>query len=315
MLFRIKPIYTGKNFCYSMGKDKKEAQNSEVICLKTGLVLEGGAMRGMFTAGVLDVLMEQGIEVDGIIGVSAGAAFGCNYKSCQKGRAIRYNMRYCDDKRYSGIGCLIKTGNLFGAEFCYGEIPEKLDIFDTETFRSSPMEFYVVATDVETGEPVYHRCPKGDQEDMDWIRASASMPGVSRPVELCGKKLLDGGIVDPIPLKFFEELGYDRIIVVLTQPRDFIKPKTKALPAMKWLLRDYPAVYKAMEQRHHVYNRETAYVRTRENQQKILVIRPEENLPIQRVEHDPNRLKAVYQIGKQVATAEMDQIRRFLQNK
>lgn len=280
--------------------------------MKTGLVLEGGAMRGMFTAGVLDVLMEQGIEVDGVIGVSAGAAFGCNYKSRQKGRALRYNMRYCDDKRYCGIECLIKTGNLFGAEFCYGEIPEKLDIFDTETFKNTPMEFYVVATDVETGEPVYHRCQMGHQEDMDWIRASASMPGVSKPVELDGKKLLDGGIVDPIPLKFFENLGYDRIVVVLTQPRDFMKHKTKALPAMKWLLKEQPAVYRAMEVRHHVYNQETAYVRTKENRGEILVIRPEEKLPIHRVEHDPNRLKAVYQIGKQVAENRMAQVRSFL---
>lgn len=281
--------------------------------MKTGLVLEGGAMRGMFTAGVLDVIMEQGIEVDGIIGVSAGAAFGCNYKSRQKGRALRYNMRYCDDKRYCGIGSLIKTGNLFGAEFCYGEIPEKLDIFDTETFAANPMEFYVVATDVETGEPVYHRCQRGDQEDMDWIRASASMPGVSKPVELEGKKLLDGGIVDPIPLKFFQQLGYERIVVVLTQPRDFIKPRASALPAMKWLLRDFPAVYRAMEQRHHVYNRETAYVRTREKRGEILVIRPEKKLPIHRVEHDPNRLKAVYEIGKSVAQGKIMDIRAFLQ--
>lgn len=281
--------------------------------MKTGLVLEGGAMRGMFTTGVLDVLMEHHIRVDGVVGVSAGAAFGCNYKSGQKGRVLRYNMRYCDDPRYCGIRSLIKTGNLFGADFCYQEIPEKYDIFDTVAFQNDPMEFYVVATDACTGEAVYHRCLDGGQEDLAWIRASASMPGVSKPVEIGTKKLLDGGIVDPIPLKFFEELGYDRIVVVLTQPRNFIKPKTKLLPAMKWLLREYPVVYQAMEQRHHVYNQETAYVRSRENQGEILVIRPKEKLPIHRVEHEPNRLKAVYEIGRQIAGAQLDEICGFLQ--
>lgn len=280
--------------------------------MKTGLVLEGGAMRGMFTAGVLDVLMEQGISVDGIIGVSAGAAFGCNYKSGQRGRALRYNMRFCDDKRYCGLYSLLKTGDLFGADFCYGEIPEKLDVFDREAFRNSPVEFYVVATDAKTGEPVYHLCRDGGKRDMDYIRASASMPGVSKPVQMDGMELLDGGIVDPIPLKYFEQLGYDRIIVVLTQPRDFIKPKTGALPAMRWLLRKYPAVYAAMERRHHVYNHETAYVRKRENQGEILVIRPEEKLPIHRVEQDPNRLKRVYRLGRQVTEGQLDEIRAFL---
>ena len=280
--------------------------------MKTGLVLEGGAMRGMFTSGILDVLMEENIQVDGIVGVSAGAAFGCNYKSGQKGRALRYNMKYCSDPRYCGIRSFLKTGDLFGADFCYKEIPQKLDLFDNEAFEASPVEFYVVCTDAETGEAAYHQCLSGEGEDLEWLRASASMPGVSRVVEVGGRKLLDGGIVDAIPLKFFESLGYDRIIVILTRPRDYLKEEIKARPLMKGLLRKYPKVYDAMKQRHHVYNQQTAYVRGKENKGEILVLRPREALPIGRITREPEKLKQVYEIGQAEAKARLDEIRRFL---
>lgn len=280
--------------------------------MKTGLVLEGGAMRGMFTAGVLDVLMEEKITVDGMVGVSAGACCGCNYKSWQPGRMIRYNMEYCNDPRYCGIRSLIKTGDLFGAEFCYHEIPEKLDVFDTKVFGENPMDFYVVCTDVATGKPVYHRCETGTGEDLQWIRASASMPGVSRVVEIGQQGLLDGGIVDAIPLKFFEDMGYDRNVVILTRPRDYLKEETKALPAMKLLLKKYPAVYEAMKERHHVYNRQTAYVRKRKHENKVLVIRPDGPLPIGRVEHDPQKLLKVYEIGQKTARAMLPEIKAYL---
>ena len=129
--------------------------------MKTGLVLEGGAMRGMFTAGVLDVLMEHGITVDGAIGVSAGAVFGCNYKSHQIGRTIRYSTEYCKDKRYASFGNLLRTGNLYSEQFCYHTVPEKLDPFDAKTFREDPMDFFLVCTDVRTGDPIYHKCRTG----------------------------------------------------------------------------------------------------------------------------------------------------------
>ena len=194
--------------------------------MKTGLVLEGGAMRGMFTAGVLDVLMEAGVAVDGAVGVSAGAAFGCNYKSRQIGRAIRYNMTYCRDPRYCSLRSLVRTGDLYGVDFCYRVIPMELDPFDVETFARNPMPFYAVCTDLRTGKPVYHLLQNGGEEDMAWIRASASMPMVSRIVRLDGHELLDGGIADSIPLRFFESIGYERNIVVLTQPQGFIKKRT-----------------------------------------------------------------------------------------
>ena len=165
--------------------------------LRTGLVLEGGAMRGIFTAGVLDVLMEGRVAVDGIVGVSAGACFGCNVKSGQIGRAIRYNRRYCADWRYWSLWSLIWTGDLFGADFCYHRLPNELDPFDWDAFAANPMPFHVVCTDVRTGRPVYHDCVETGDVCLEWVRASASMPIVSRIVELDGGKYLDGAVTDP----------------------------------------------------------------------------------------------------------------------
>ena len=279
---------------------------------KRGLALEGGAMRGLFTAGVLDVLMENGIEFQGVIGVSAGAAFGCNYKSCQIGRAIRYNTDYCRDKRYCSFWSLLKTGDLYGADFCYREIPEKLDIFDTETFRNNPVEFYVTVTDVESGRPLYYRCDKADSRDLELIRASASMPLVSRIVEVDGKKLLDGGVSDSIPLRFFEEKGFDRNLVILTQPSNYVKNKNSAIPLAKIMLRKYPKLIEAMKNRHIIYNETLEYIKSKEKMGEVFVIRPEKELPIKRVEKNPDVLWEVYHTGRSVASKHLDEIRLFL---
>lgn len=281
--------------------------------MKTGLVLEGGAMRGMFTAGVLDVLMEQNIEVDGVIGVSAGATFGCNYKSKQIGRTIRYNMKYCNDPRYCSFRSLLKTGDLFGAEFCYHTLPEQLDLFDNETYEASPVEFYMVTTDVNTGEPVYYKCDKFDHEGLEWVRASASMPLVSRIVEVSGKKMLDGGISDSVPLKFFQSIGYDKNLVILTQPRYYVKKENKLLPLMKLKLKQYPKLLETMKQRHITYNDTLEYIRKEEQNGTCFVLSPKEKLPIGRIEHHPERLKAVYDIGRETALEHLDEIKNFFQ--
>ena len=161
--------------------------------MKTGLIMEGGAMRGMFTAGVLDVLMENGLVTDGAIGVSAGAVFGCNYKSHQIGRVIRYNTEYCNDKRYASFKNLVKTGNLYSEQFCYHEVPEKLDPFDEAAFAASPMDFFVVCTDVKTGEPIYHKCRKGDAEDVRLdgslgFHAAGGQDRQDRPLRPAGRR-------------------------------------------------------------------------------------------------------------------------------
>ena len=279
--------------------------------MKKGLVLEGGAMRGMFTAGVIDVMLENNIEPDGIVGVSAGAAFGCNYKSKQIGRTIRYNVKYARDKRYCSLYSLITTGDLYGKDFCYYQIPNKLDPFDNETFNNNPMEFYVVATDVMTGKPVYKKIEKCDDKYLDWFRASASMPLVSTIVEIDGLKLLDGGIADSIPLKFMEESGYDKNIVILTQTSDYKKKKNRLLPLMKLLMKKYPGVVKAMSNRHNEYNKMVDYVRKKEEKGEILVIRPKEKLPIGRIEKDGEKLKKVYELGRKAAIEKLDEIKKF----
>lgn len=269
-------------------------------------------MRGMFTAGVLDVMMENGIEYDGIIGVSAGAAFGCNYKSKQIGRAIRYNMQFCRDKRFSGIKSLLKTGNIFNTEFAYGEVPLKYDVFDFDTYESNPMDFYVVCTDIETGQPVYHNYGGRDDHCFDWIRASASMPLVSQIVEIEGRKLLDGGIADSIPVKYFESIGYDRNVAVLTQPANYRKQKNRLMPLVRQIYRQYPKLVETMASRHLVYNETLTYIEAQEKQGKLFVIRPKETLRIGKVEKNPDKLKEIYDLGRETAAAQMAELKAYL---
>lgn len=283
--------------------------------MKTGLVMEGGAMRGMFTAGVNDIMMEHNILFDGAIGVSAGATFGCNYISHQPGRAIRYNIQYCNDKRYCSVRSLLKTGNMFGAQFCYYEIPEKLDLFDVDTFYNSPTEFYVVSTDINTGKPLYHKCDHTMNEDMEWIRASASMPLAARIVEADGYQMLDGGIADSIPLRYFETIGYEKNVVILTQPRGFVKRKNELLPLIKMRYYKYPKLVEAVAKRHKVYNETTAYIHSQEQKGNTYVICPPETLPIGHVEHHPENLKKIYEIGRATAHAQLNNIIAFLEEK
>ena len=274
--------------------------------------MEGGALRGMFTCGVIDVFLEENIVFDGAAGISAGAAFGCNFKSRQIGRAIRYNKKYRSDPRYCSVRSWVKTGDLFGVEFCYHELPDRLDPFDRETFRNNPMEFYVGATDVETGHAVFHKCSDGGAADIEWMRASASMPVVSRPVQIGKYTLLDGGIVDPVPFRYMENRGYDRNVIILTQPLGYRKPKSS--PAMQTLLKKYPAVAKAMAVRHIRYNQQMDEIRERELAGKVLVIRPPQALGISRTEKDPAELERVYQTGRAEGKKQLERVRKFLED-
>lgn len=280
--------------------------------MKKGLILEGGALRGLFSAGVIDVMMENNITYDGLIGVSAGAAFGCNYKSKQIGRVIRYNMRFCNNPRYCGLHSLLTSGNIYNTDFAYGEVPLVHDPFDFDTYKSNPMDFYVVCTDIESGKPIYHKYLGYDDHGFDWIRASASMPIVSKIVEIDNLKLLDGGISDSIPLKKFEEMGYEKNVLVLTRPYDYIKKKNALLPLMKLIYKDYPKMIEAMERRHIDYNETLSYINKLENEGKIFVIRPKESIKIKKVEKDPEKLKEVYNIGRDTALSIIDDLKSFL---
>lgn len=281
--------------------------------MKTGLVLEGGAMRGLFSAGVMDVLMQHGVRFDGIVGVSAGAAFGCNYKSGQMGRALRYNQRFARDKRYCSLRSLLCTGDLFNARFCYHVVPSEYDLFDNETFEQDPTAFYVVCTDVQTGKPVYKQLTYGGDEAYEWIRASASMPLCARPVALDSRLLLDGGISDSIPLAFFQRMGYERNLVVLTQPEGYVKHRNRFLPLMRLsALRKYPNFIEAVARRHEMYNAQLELVREAERQGLAVVIRPPQPLPIGHICHDPAAMQRVYEMGRDEASSSMSKVLSIL---
>lgn len=279
---------------------------------KFGLVLEGGAMRGMFTAGVTDVLMENGINFDGAIGVSAGATFGCNVKSKQPGRAIRYNKKYCKDKRYCSIWSLIKTGDLYGADFCYNILPNQLDIYDVQTYRENPMPFYIVASDCNTGKPVYKELKTCDANDLTWMRASASMPLASKIVKVDGYELLDGGMTDSIPLEYFENLGFNKNLVILTQPREYKKKDNKLMWLMKIMLKKYPLIVEAMKNRAKVYNQEKEYVFKKEQQGDVFVICPETDLGVSRTENNPDELQRIYDLGRQTMQNNLENLKTFM---
>ena len=286
-----------------------EKKNTE---MKTGLVLEGGAMRGLFTCGVLDVLLESGVSFDGMIGVSAGAAFGCNFKSWQDGRALRYNLTYAKDRRYCSLWSWLTTGNLFGAEFAYHTIADRLDIFDNEAFERNPMEFYLVATDVTTGQAFYKQVEHGGASLYEWLRASSSMPIVSKTVRIEGREFLDGGIADSIPLRYFQSLGYERNVVVLTQPIGYEKKPMPMMPFIRVMLRQYSNLTDAMARRHEMYNRQLRYVAEEAIKGLTLVICPDDVLPIGRISHDRQRMWQTYEIGRHVAKKRLGEILGFL---
>lgn len=280
--------------------------------MKRGLVLEGGGMRGLYTAGVLDVLTERGVEFDGLVGVSAGAVFGCNYKSRQIGRSLRYNTTYCRDPRYVSLRSLLRTGDLYEAKFCYRTLPEILDPFDSSAFAANPVEFHVVCTDVRTGRPVYHRCETGDTEDVQWMRASASMPLVSNVVRVGGMELLDGGIADSIPIAWSRAHGYDRNVVILTQPPGYRKKRSAFFPLVKFLLRKHPRLAEAMAKRSEVYNASLDELEALERNGEVLVFRPGCKLPLSRTERNPDKLRMAHRLGREDAERRLEELRAFL---
>ena len=277
-----------------------------------GLVLEGGAMRGLFTAGVLDVFMENGIKFDNVIGVSAGACFGCNYVSGQVGRTIRYNMKYARDKRYCSVSSLIRTGDIFGGEFCYHTLPTELDKFDEAAFIDSGIPFYMVVTDIETGEAGYHRMRDASYEELEWMRASSSMPLVSNIVEIGGGKYLDGGMTDAIPLKASEALGCNKNVTVLTKPRGYRKSHEKTMPLIRLKYREHPNLIRAMDIRHITYNEQLDHVLAQEKAGTNFVICPKSPLPLGHICHDPLVMREAYEIGRNEANELMPALERFL---
>ncbi len=280
--------------------------------MKIGMVLEGGGMRGMYTAGILDVMMENEINIDGIVGVSAGTVFGCNYKSKQIGRAIRYNKKYCKDPRYGSMKSFFKTGDIFDKDFCYHQLPKELDPFDYQTFYDNPVEFYATCTDVNTGKAMYKRCYTGDDKELEWFRASASMPLVSKVVEIDGGAYLDGGIADSIPIRWIREKGFEKNIVILTRPEGYRKSKNKLMWLMRIVLHKYPNMIQAMKNRHLNYNESLDEVYRLRDAGEVLLFCPDAGLDVGRTENDPEKLEEAYRMGKKHAFDRLAEIRAFI---
>lgn len=278
--------------------------------MSVGLVLEGGGLRGIYTVGVLDIFMDNEIKVDGIIGVSAGALFGVNYPSGQRERGLRYNLKYANDPRYMSFRSLIKTGNIVGKDFAYYDIPFKRDVFDEEAFEQSGMDFYAVVTNVETGKAEYIKIDNVF-EQMEAFRATSSLPLVSRIVELNGKKYLDGGCSDSIPYKKCMELGYDKVLVVLTRPLDYRKKKENGWLNALWY-RKYPEFVKALNNRPEDYNRTVEEIIELEKQGKLYVIRPSQTIAIKRIEHDTEVIQRMYDLGVEDAKKQIEGLKKFL---
>lgn len=279
--------------------------------MKTGLVLEGGAMRGVYTAGVLDVFMENDISFDGIIGVSAGALFGVNLLSKQKGRVIRYSKRFNGDKNYMGLRPLLKTGNIIDTQYAYYKVPLELDIFDNETYMASGVPFYAVTTNMETGEAEYIQI-KDVFEQMETLRASASMPFVSKPVALDGKWYLDGAVADSIPFEKFFEMGYDRLVIVLTKDADYVKSPVSPFMTRAVYGKKYAAFEQKLRNRHNNYNGCMERIRAAEKEGRIFVIRPTQKVSIKRTEKDPKKMQDMYELGVRDANDALDRLTAYI---
>lgn len=279
-----------------------------------GAALEGGGMRGMFTAGVLDVLMNMNIYASSAVGVSAGAVFGCNYKSRQMGRTIRYNKAYCRDRRYASIKNWILTGSVYSKSFAYEEIPKRLDPFDTKAFSENPMRFTVVCTDIEEGRAVYHDCTTGGAEDIEWMRASAAVPIASAPVVIDGRSYLDGGITDSIPFRRVMSYGYAKNIAVLTQPLGYKKEPNEFLSFLERKFKDYPEFVNAVRVRHEMYNAELDELERLEKDGAVFVIRPSRKIVTNIVERNSKRLGGIYDLGVSDMENRLSELLAYLEN-
>lgn len=292
--------------------ETKSHYSSKMKQAKTGLVLEGGGMRGMFTSGVLDVLLEAGINFDGMVGVSAGALFGSNFKSRQRGRAIRYNMKYIGLRQYMSYYSLFTTGHFVNNRFSYYRLPYELDPFDFDTYESNPIKFWAVVTDIEQGKALYHEISDARGEGLQWMRASASMPIFAQPLHLGGHTLLDGGIADSIPLEFMHRQGYARNLVILTQPVGFRKKPSHLGTLLRLALPHYPKVAQMITNRHEMYNAQLDYILASEHRGDTLLIYPEQTLGVGRLEMDTKKVRSVYDQGVRKAQEMLPTIKRFL---
>ena len=279
--------------------------------MKIGLVLEGGAMRGLFTAGVLDIFLDNNVEVTDVVGVSAGTLFGVNYVSKQRGRALRYNLKYINDKRYMNVKSWLKTGNLINKDFTYYKLPFQLDVFDNKTFKESPINFFATVTNIETGEAEFVKIEDAYKQ-METLRATSALPFISEIIEVGDKKYLDGGIANSIPVDFFEKQDFDKVIVILTRPITYRKEKTTGIQ-YKMFYKKYPKLVEKLENRYKEYNDTVDKIVELEKEGKLFVIRPSENITIKRLEKDVEKLQKVYDLGLKDGNNIIEDLKQYLE--
>ena len=279
--------------------------------MKIGLVLEGGAMRGLFTAGVLDIFLDNNVEVTDVVGVSAGTLFGVNYVSKQRGRALRYNLKYINDKRYMNVKSWVRTGNLINKDFTYYKLPFQLDVFDNKTFKESPINFFATVTNIETGEAEFVKI-KDAYKQMETLRATSALPFISEIIEVGDKKYLDGGISNSIPIDFFEKQDFDKVIVILTRPITYRKEKTTGIQ-YKLFYKKYPKLVEKLENRYKEYNDTVDKIVELEKEGKLFVIRPSENITIKRLEKDIEKLQKVYDLGLKDGNNIIEDLKQYLE--
>ena len=279
--------------------------------MKIGLVLEGGAMRGLFTAGVLDIFLDNNVEVTDVVGVSAGTLFGVNYVSKQRGRALRYNLKYINDKRYMNVKSWVRTGNLINKDFTYYKLPFQLDVFDNKTFKESPINFFATVTNIETGEAEFIKIEDAYKQ-METLRATSALPFISEIIEVGDKKYLDGGIANSIPVDFFEKQDFDKVIVILTRPITYRKEKTTGIQ-YKLFYKKYPKLVEKLENRYKEYNDTVDKIVELEKEGKLFVIRPSENITIKRLEKDVEKLQKVYDLGLKDGNNIIEDLKQYLE--
>ena len=277
-----------------------------------GLILEGGGMRGVYTAGVLDAFLDAGIESSSVYGVSAGSCHACSYLSKQRGRAFRVNVDYLDDPNYCGAKTFLKTGNVFGPEMLYEQIPDVLDPFDHQAFLNYPGKFYAVVTDVETGAARYLRV-RDLRKQMWMIRSSSSLPLVSKTIVVKGHKLLDGGIADSIPIRKSIEDGNEKNVVILTRDHGYRKAPNKLMPIMRLRYPKYKEFLHAMETRHVRYNETIDFLEEQEKEGKVFIIRPEAKVEVGRIEKDKAKLTVLYKQGLHDGEKAIEAMKEYLE--
>ena len=281
--------------------------------MKTCFVLEGGALRGLYTAGVLDYLFEKKLNIDCIIGVSAGALFGVNYFSNQPGRVLRYNLKYCNDKRYMSVRSLLLTGNIVNKKFAYYKVSNELDPFDKDTYIKNNNDFYAVVTNVKTGLAEYIKITN-PLEQMEELRASSAMPMFSRIIKLGNDKYMDGAVADSIPVMKAIEMGYDKIVVVLTQPMNYRK-KELSDKEMKRIIKkykNYPRYIKSLFDRSDRYNETLTKIIELEENKKIFVIRPSKSVEVNPIKKSKEDLQNIYNLGIKDIKSNYDKLKKYL---